>query len=174
MYHSVTDKLIQMNPMRKNKLQHLFYFEALDPQDMQDLRDRLNTHTKANAEKVSKAATRISSRIKYIKKNKSHLLQNMVEDDIIKKLSVHYKANGNYKESTGLRVLNWVSRFNPTSVDVYGFDWKESPTFYDKTGGTRFTEKRHGHNYFLEMDYCINVFQNKFKYTFITKDRDDQ
>jgi hypothetical protein len=165
-FHTVTDKLIQMNPKRKNKLNHLFYFEAIDQKDIQGLRNDLNGHAKINVEKISRAISRINYRIKYIKENKIQCI--LPEDDIFEQFNIHYNANGNYKESTGLRILNWVSKFNPASVNVYGFDWKKSPTFYDRTGGTRFTEERHGHNYFLEMDYCINIFQDKFKYTFIT------
>jgi hypothetical protein len=133
---------------------------------MQKLRNQLNSYAKNNSGKVSKSSIRISSRIKYIREKRPEILQGMEENDIIEKLTVQYYDIITYKESTGLRVLNWISHFNPNSVNVYGFDWKESPTFYDNSKLIRFNDKRHGHNYFLEMDYCMNIFHNNFGYTF--------
>lgn len=76
------------------------------------------------------------------------------------------KTNTNYGPSTGLRVLDFVSKHNPQSVTVYGFDWKETPTFYDFKRATRFTETRHNHNYQFEMNYCKEVFKSKFGFNF--------
>jgi hypothetical protein len=95
------------------------------------------------------------------------------------KINLHYNSNINpknkiiYKASTGLRVLEWVSTFNPISVNIYGFDWKKSPTFYDTSKETRFGKVKNGHNFLLEMDYCINVFQNQLGYTFVNKNNID-
>jgi len=70
----------------------------------------------------------------------------------------------NYAPSTGLRVLNHVEKYFPDKVDVYGFDWKETPTFYDIKKRTRKLEMphetHHNHNYFLEMKYCKQFFDN--------------
>ncbi len=70
----------------------------------------------------------------------------------------------NYAPSTGLRVLNHVAKYLPDKVDVYGFDWKETPTFYDIKKRTRKLETphetHHNHNYFLEMEYCKQFFDN--------------
>ena len=71
-----------------------------------------------------------------------------------------------YGPSTGLRVLDFVSKFQPQTVNVYGFDWKETPTFYDIKKATRFTEKKYNHNYDLEMKYCKVIFENEFGFNF--------
>lgn len=68
--------------------------------------------------------------------------------------------------STGLRVLDFVSKFQPETVNVYGFDWKETPTFYDIKKHTRYTEEKHNHNYELELKYCKDVFESEFGFNF--------
>jgi hypothetical protein len=54
--------------------------------------------------------------------------------------------------STGLRVLDYVSRCNPSLVSVYGFDWKETPTFYDKKAPNA------NHDFIKEKTYCEEKF----------------
>ena len=73
---------------------------------------------------------------------------------------LHNEPEKNYAPSTGLRVLNYVSKYSPSKVDVYGFDWKETPTFYDIKKQTRQLEMYHNHNYFLEMEYCKQFFDS--------------
>jgi hypothetical protein len=89
-------------------------------------------------------------------------------DDILKlkeKLNkLNDKSELHYAPSTGLRTLDYVSKFSPKEVNVYGFDWKKTPTFYDIKKETQQHEVRHNHNYFLEMKYCKEVFQPLFKF----------
>lgn len=78
----------------------------------------------------------------------------------------HTNKDVAYGPSTGLRVLDFVSKFQPQTVNVYGFDWKETPTFYDVKKSTRFTETKHNHNFDLEMRYCKEIFQIEHGFNF--------
>lgn len=78
----------------------------------------------------------------------------------------HEEEYKNYGPSTGLRVLDYISKFSPLEVNIYGFDWKKTPTFYDFKHETRNVEVKHNHNYLVEMEYCKKVFKNKYGYTF--------
>lgn len=64
------------------------------------------------------------------------------------------------KPSTGLMLLDFLSTSNPKSVSIFGFDWKETPTFYDLD---RIDEP---HLYQVEKKYCLEEFceKNNFKY----------
>jgi hypothetical protein len=62
--------------------------------------------------------------------------------------------------STGLRVLDYVSKCNPSLVNVYGFDWKETPTFYDKNASDI------NHDFKKEKLYCMENFTPKTKFHF--------
>lgn len=59
---------------------------------------------------------------------------------------------GHHRPSTGLRILHLISLYNPSKVYVYGYDWKETPSFHDK----KLEDDRHDFN--LEKQYCINKF----------------
>jgi hypothetical protein len=62
--------------------------------------------------------------------------------------------------STGLRALDYVSKCNPSLVNVYGFDWKETPTFYDKNASDV------NHNFLKEKMYCEEKFIKENKFVF--------
>ena len=62
--------------------------------------------------------------------------------------------------STGLRALDYVSKCDPSMVNVYGFDWKETPTFYDKNASDI------NHDFEKERDYCIEKFTKENKFIF--------
>lgn len=64
------------------------------------------------------------------------------------------KDLGHHRPSTGLRVLHLVSLYNPKSVSVYGYDWKETPSFHN----SEIHEDRH--DFLLEKEYCHNRFFN--------------
>lgn len=59
---------------------------------------------------------------------------------------------GHHRPSTGLRILHLISLYNPAKVYVYGYDWKETPSFHDK----KLEDDRH--DFKLEKQYCINRF----------------
>jgi hypothetical protein len=58
------------------------------------------------------------------------------------------------KVTTGFRILHYMTKFNPKSVDVYGFDWKETPTFYIKHKSFADVD----HDYSKEKQYCYKTY----------------
>lgn len=68
------------------------------------------------------------------------------------------KDLGHHRPSTGLRILHLISTYNPKKVIVYGFDWKETPSFHDKS----IHDDRH--NFPREKEYCKERFFNSNKF----------
>ena len=66
--------------------------------------------------------------------------------------------------STGLMVLAWLSKSNCT-VDIYGFDWKATPTYTDPEG---LCDQTHIHNFELEQRICEDYFVAFKEYKFWT------
>lgn len=64
------------------------------------------------------------------------------------------------KVTTGFRILHYMTKFKPSVVDVYGFDWKETPTFYIKHKST--TDLSHDYN--KERRYCMNNYFNSGRF----------
>lgn len=62
--------------------------------------------------------------------------------------------------SAGIATLWYISQCAPRSVDVYGFDWKQTPTFYDPT--------RHddAHVYDREREFCESYFRDQLNFRF--------
>jgi hypothetical protein len=65
--------------------------------------------------------------------------------------------------STGLMVLDWISYYNPSKVSVYGFDWKETPTFTDIN---RIHDNNISHNYKKEKILCEEYYIKQKNYIF--------
>jgi hypothetical protein len=64
------------------------------------------------------------------------------------------------KPSSGICTLDYVSKFNPNSVSVFGFDWKASPTYYNQGGYNT------SHDWKYEKEYCLEYFQKQLNYKF--------
>jgi hypothetical protein len=64
------------------------------------------------------------------------------------------------KPSAGISTLWYISQCAPRSVDVYGFDWKKTPTFYDPV--------RHddAHVYDREKEFCESYFRDSLGFQF--------
>lgn len=62
--------------------------------------------------------------------------------------------------STGLLTLDWVSHQSPKLVNIYGFDWKETPTLTDIDKNDLY------HNFDKEREYCIKYFQQELGFCF--------
>jgi len=62
--------------------------------------------------------------------------------------------------STGLVFLELLSQCNPKSVSIFGFDWKETPTFYD------LERDKEPHLYDLEKEYCLETFINQYNFEY--------
>lgn len=65
------------------------------------------------------------------------------------------------KVTTGFRILHYMTKFNPSSVDVYGFDWKETPTFYIKHKSAADLS----HDYKREKQYCAQQYFDSGKFS---------
>ena len=71
------------------------------------------------------------------------------EHDILKDLLGHKNP------TTGLMSIYWISKCLPKSLDVYGFDWKETPTFTDME---RKKDPSCHHDFTKERDLCFNRY----------------
>ena len=56
------------------------------------------------------------------------------------------------KPSTGIMLLDYLDHCDTASVDVYGFDWKQTPTFYNHS------EMVEPHTYQVERIFCLEYF----------------
>jgi hypothetical protein len=76
--------------------------------------------------------------------------------DLRTRLSLEKKQD----PSAGIATLWYISQCAPRQVDVYGFDWKETPTFYDPV-------RRDGaHVYDREREFCLGYFQDQLNFRF--------
>lgn len=92
---------------------------------------------------------------KVTNKKVDHIVEILYNPEIDEKWLI--KDLGHHRPSTGLRILHFISLYNPKSVSVYGFDWKKTPSFHDK----QLIDERH--NFVLEEDYCRRRFFEKQK-----------
>jgi hypothetical protein len=69
------------------------------------------------------------------------------------------KAGKHNNPTTGLMAIDYVFSCNPKSMSIYGFDWKETPTFTDPT---RKKEKLCPHDFETEKAYCEQTYLNEF------------
>jgi hypothetical protein len=88
--------------------------------------------------------------------NNIDLIDFLYPDDLYKELKKHSGKHNN--PTTGLITLDYISRCNPKHIDVYGFDWKSSPTFTDPEMKR---EKACPHDYPVEKEYCMKNFFSK-------------
>lgn len=65
---------------------------------------------------------------------------------------------GHRNPTTGLMSLFYLDRCNPKIIDIYGFDWKKTPTFTDPT---RAKDPSCHHDFEKERDYCLKRFLSK-------------
>jgi hypothetical protein len=70
---------------------------------------------------------------------------------------------GHHRPSTGLRILHLISLYNPNKVFVYGYDWKQTPSFHDH----KLVDDRH--DFALEREYCNKRFFSKEDSVFILR-----
>jgi len=57
------------------------------------------------------------------------------------------------RPSCGLMTLWWLLKHNPSRIDLYGFDWKATPTWYTKN----WYKQPEKHNYDLEQKYILKL-----------------
>lgn len=65
------------------------------------------------------------------------------------------KIAGNHNNpTTGFMAIDYILHCEPRLLSIYGFDWKETPTFTDPT---RKKEKMCPHDYETEKKYCVDM-----------------
>ena len=62
------------------------------------------------------------------------------------------KAGKHNNPTTGLIAIDWIVSCEPKTLDIYGFDWKETPTFTDPK---RVRDKACPHDYPTEKNYIF-------------------
>jgi hypothetical protein len=70
-------------------------------------------------------------------------------------MELRTKVGEHQNPTTGIMALDYIARCNPLSITVYGYDWKETPTFTDPT---RRKDRNCPHDHAAEKEYCKNVF----------------
>jgi hypothetical protein len=64
------------------------------------------------------------------------------------------RRSGNHNNpTTGLIAIDWITSCSPKSLDIYGFDWKDTPTFTDPK---RVRDRVCPHDYETEREYVKN------------------
>lgn len=63
------------------------------------------------------------------------------------------QAGNHNNPTTGLIALDWITYCKPKSLDIYGFDWKDTPTFTDPK---RVRDKFCPHDFKTEREYVKN------------------
>jgi len=81
------------------------------------------------------------------------LVDHFYPNDLYKKLKKEAGKHSN--PTTGLMALDYITSCNPKSVSIYGFDWKETPTWTDPK---RIKDPKCPHDYDTEREYCKNTF----------------
>ena len=66
----------------------------------------------------------------------------------LKELKEKTKVN---RPSTGLMIIDYVGRCEPKNIILYGFDWKDTPTYYEKN------RKIEPHDFEKEREYISNL-----------------
>jgi hypothetical protein len=94
------------------------------------------------------------SKLRQIKQHRE-LVHDMFSKDDHAKLS---ELVGYENPTTGLMALYYIDSCEPKKIDVYGFDWKETPTFTDME---RKKDPLCYHDFDLEKKCCFDHFFKK-------------
>jgi hypothetical protein len=81
-------------------------------------------------------------------------------EDIHLKIRRDIFQNEKARPTTGFIFLNYLKFLNLTNVSIFGFDWKETPTFYDTL------RKHEPHDYDIEKNYCLNYLKDTLGFKF--------
>lgn len=98
---------------------------------------------------------------KYSNVKKMHAGHQSRNSTIIKNVDFVYPMTPNYEKlkkvagkhsnpTTGFIALDWIVSCKPSSLDIYGFDWKETPTYTDPN---RIKDKSCPHDFETERKY---------------------
>lgn len=92
--------------------------------------------------------------------NNIHMIDFVYPDAPYKELKKHSGKHNN--PTTGLILLDHISKCNPKHVHVYGFDWKATATFTDPEMKR---ERLCPHDYTVEKEYCMKTFFSRDDFT---------
>lgn len=93
---------------------------------------------------------------------KARRLQRPIKNDYMMEKSIRARIVKRRNLSTGVLVLNYVIKQNPYKINIYGMDFKKTPTFYDVEShekNMRNTRYDHlcGHDYDFEENFVKDV-----------------
>lgn len=84
------------------------------------------------------------------------LVDHVYPDSLYKNLK---KNAGKFNNpTTGLMALDYIVSCNPKSITIYGYDWKDTPTWTDPD---RKKDPKCPHDYDTERQYCKDTFLSK-------------
>lgn len=77
---------------------------------------------------------------------------------------------GNDHPSIGITFLHYLTTCNPKQVNIFGFDWKRTHTWYNRSRKWKKERIRSGHNWQKELDYFKEFIEPLTQYTLHSTD----
>tara|TARA_A200000159_G_C7294515_1_gene327238 strand:- start:719 stop:1297 length:579 start_codon:yes stop_codon:yes gene_type:complete len=77
---------------------------------------------------------------------------------------------GNDRSSIGITFLHYLTTCNPKQVNIFGFDWKRTHTWYNRSRKWKKERMRSGHNWQKELDYFKEFIEPLPQYTLHSTD----
>lgn len=77
---------------------------------------------------------------------------------------------GNDHPSIGITFLHYLTTCNPKEVNIFGFDWKRTHTWYNRSRKWKKERMRSGHNWQKELDYFKEFIEPLPQYTLHSTD----
>lgn len=90
------------------------------------------------------------------KTNDILLVDTVYPNDLYDKLKL--VAGNHNNPTTGLMALDYIDHCEPSMISIYGFDWKDTPTFTDLS---RKIDAECPHDFETERKYCKDHFLSK-------------
>lgn len=117
---------------------------------------RLLDYTRKNLHTSFKGRNKDNFRVSYFSLDRYTLLKNKLELSKKEKLS------------TGFLLLDYIQNSTSNIISVFGFDWKETPTYYenDPVYNTKRDVKKDPHIYDKEKKYCKENYFDSLKFEF--------
>jgi len=87
--------------------------------------------------------------------------------DLLEKLVL----DGSDKPSIGVYFLHFLTQCKPKQVNIFGFDWKHTHTWYNKGRKRKKDERKKGHNWDKELDYFQKFIEPLSQYQLYNPDK---
>jgi hypothetical protein len=138
------------------------YIEKLNPEKQGTRWDYMATSNPREIKKWKNASQRNFHTHIYTKWDKKgeQTIGNaiIIPDNVWKELNSIYKNNTKARgPSSGLSVLFYLNELNLTSVNIFGFDWKKTMTYYNDIQKDKGENKFH--DYEFENKYCLELIE---------------